>query len=97
MKRLSAMAIAAIAGTASAADFAAPVRVLGGDTPIKVESPGYACPCLADIDRDGIPDLLVGQFNGGKIRFYKGIGPGKYAAATWLQAEGATAEIPGVW
>jgi len=39
----------------------------------------------------------VGQFNKGKIRVYKGLGNMQFAAGTWLKAEGAVAEVPGVW
>ena len=77
--------------------FHPPVRLKAGGSPIRVESPGYACPCLADIDRDGKPDLLVGQFNKGKIQVFKGLGGAKFAKGTWLQAGGAAAEVPGVW
>ncbi|MBW7904954.1 MAG: FG-GAP-like repeat-containing protein [Phycisphaerae bacterium] len=93
-------ALAALAGGASlavAADFERPVRLKGGAELVRVESPGYACPCLADIDGDGRADLLVGQFAKGKIRVYKGLGDGKFAAGDWLKAEGAVAEVPGVW
>jgi hypothetical protein len=80
-----------------AAEFEPPVRLTSPDGPVRVESPGYAAPCWADIDRDGQKDLLVGQFSGGKIRVFKGLGEGKLAAGEWLQAEGAVAEVPGVW
>ena len=50
-----------------------------------------------DIDGDGKLDLLVGQFNKGKMQFFKGQGNGKFARGTWLQAEGKAAEVPGVW
>lgn len=85
------------AGIAAAADFENPIRLKGGDEFVKVESPGWAAPCLADIDRDGKPDLLVGQFNDGKIRVYKGLGGSKFAAGEWLMAGGEVAEVPGVW
>ena len=49
------------------------------------------------MDGDGKKDLLVGQFSGGKIRVYKNLGDGKLAAGDWLKAEGAVAEVPGVW
>ncbi len=81
----------------SASDFEKPVRLTGGGEPVKVESPGYASPCWADIDRDGKKDLLVGQFRQGKIRVYKNLGEGKLAKGEWLQADGKTAEVPGVW
>ena len=82
---------------AGAAEFAPPVRLHGGDQAVRVESPGYAAPCWADIDGDGKKDLLVGQFSRGKIRVYKNLGKNKLAAAKWLEADGKVAEVPGVW
>jgi hypothetical protein len=82
---------------ASEPRFQPPVRLKAGGVPIRVESPGYAAPCLADLDGDGKLDLLVGQFNGGKMRVFKGLGGGQFAAGAWLQAEGKAAEVPGVW
>jgi hypothetical protein len=81
----------------SAIEFAPPVRLKAGGVPIRVESPGYAAPCLADLDGKGKMDLLVGQFNKGKIQVFKGLGGLNFAKGTWLQAEGQVAEIPGVW
>jgi hypothetical protein len=81
----------------NAAEFEPPVRLEAEGVPVRVESPGYAAPCWADIDGDGKPDLLVGQFNGGKIRVFKNLGGGKLAAGEWLKAEGEVAQVPGVW
>jgi hypothetical protein len=81
----------------SAAEFESPVRLMVGGVPIRVESPGYASPCLADMDGDGKLDLLVGQFRDGKIQVFKGLGKGKFAQGTWLQADGKAAEVPGIW
>ena len=81
----------------SAADFESPVRLEAEGDAVRVESPGYASPCWADVDRDGNKDLLVGQFNGGKIRVFKNLGDRKLAAGEWLKAEGEVAEVPGVW
>jgi hypothetical protein len=99
MKRhlLAAAGLLCCAAWCSAVDFAPPVRLKAGGVPIRVESPGYACPCLADLSGNGKLDLLVGQFNGGKIQLFKGLGGGKFAKGTWLQAEGKPAEVPGVW
>ncbi len=38
---------------ASAAEFRPPVRLKADGVPVRVESPGYAAPCWADIDGDG--------------------------------------------
>jgi hypothetical protein len=83
--------------TARAAEFADPVRMQGGGESVRVERPGYASPCWADVDGDGKKDLLVGQFSGGKIRVFKNTGDGVLAAGEWLQASGKDAEVPGVW
>src|SRR2546427_8200046 len=61
---------------ARAADFYPPVRLKVGDAAIRVESPGYACPCWADIH--GKKHLLVGQFNQGKVQLFKHVGAEKF-------------------
>ncbi len=82
---------------AGAAEFARPVRLQGDGEAVRVESPGYAAPCWADVDGDGMKDLLVGQFRQGKIRVYKNLGNNRLAAAKWLKADGKVAQVPGVW
>ena len=77
--------------------FHAPQQLTTEEGPVRVESPGYASPCWADLDDDGLKDLLVGQFNGGKIRVYKHLGSSKFAPGEWLEAEGKIAQVPGVW
>jgi hypothetical protein len=94
---LSALLVGCALAVGSAAEFKPPVRLRADGLPVRVESPGYAAPCWADIDGDGKKDLLVGQFNKGKIQVYKNLGDGKLASGTWLKAEGAVAEVPGVW
>ena len=102
MKLLSlAVLVPFLAITASAAEFADPVQLKGGDVSVRVERPGYASPCWADIDADGKKDLLVGQFSGGKIRVYKNRGDAKgevkLDAGDWLKVDDKAAEVPGVW
>lgn len=89
--------VAAPAKATPAVSFHAPTLVTAAGTPVRVESPGYASPALADVDGDGDKDLLVGQFAGGKIHFYENQGDGNYAEGQWLQAGGKVAEVPGVW
>ena len=99
MKRrlLAALGLLCCPALCGAAEFEPPVRLKAGGSAIRVEAPGYAAPCWADLDGDGKKDLLVGQFNGGRIRVFKNQGDGKLAAGTWLRAGGNVAEVPGVW
>jgi hypothetical protein len=94
---LSALLLGGSTAFCRAADFKPPVRLMAGDAAVRVESPGYAAPCWADVDGDGKKDLLVGQFNQGKIRVFKHLGAEKFAPGKWLQADGKVAEVPGVW
>jgi hypothetical protein len=93
---LSAIVVTAL-GVGSSDEFEPPKRLMADGVPVRVEEPGWACPCWADMDGDGKKDLVVGQFSSGKIRVYKNLGDGKLAAGDWLKADGALAEIPGVW
>jgi len=99
MNRLLLAALLPVCGAArcGAAEFERPVRLTADGVPVRVESPGYAAPCWADLDGDGKKDLLVGQFAQGKIRVFKNLGAGRLAPGTWLQAAGKDAEVPGVW
>ena len=94
---LAALGLFCCAASGSGAEFEAPVRLKADGVAIRVESPGYACPCWADLDGDGKMDILVGQFNAGKIQVFKGLGGAKFGKGTWLKAEGTVAEVPGVW
>lgn len=99
MKRLLFTALFFATGSTfcGAADFEKPVRLMVGDAAIRVEDPGWACPCWADLHRDGSKQLLVGQFNQGKIRVYNHLSANQFARGQWLKADGKVAEVPGVW
>ena len=99
MKRVlfSAFLLFCLTEWCGAAEFQPPVLLKADGKAVRVESPGYAAPCWADIDGDGKKDLLVGQFNQGKIKVYKNLGDVRLAAGSWLQAGGKVAEVPGVW
>lgn len=49
--------------------FEAPVRLQAGGAFIDTEI-GHAAPWVGDFDGDGIRDLLVGQFGGGKLLIF---------------------------
>jgi hypothetical protein len=72
--------------------FDAPVAIEAGGTPINVGTGGNASPFVIDWDGDGKQDLLLGQYSGGKIRFYQNTGTNYDQAFTdfsYLQADGA--------
>ncbi len=81
--------------------FEEPVRIEAGGKVVSVDSPGYACPTMADVDGDGKEDLVVGQFRNGNMQFCKNIAAeGKapeFATAEWLKIDDARLEVPGVW
>ena len=99
MKRLFLSVVLFAGGSActSAADFEPPVRLMAGGAAIRVENPGYAAPCWADLRGDGKSYLLVGQFADGKIQVFEHLNAEKFAPGKWLKAEGQIAEVPGVW
>jgi hypothetical protein len=69
-----------------AGDLAPPVKILAGGKPINVDI-GHAAPFYADIDGRGVKDLLVGQFQGGKLRIYRNVGTSakpKFEQFTWF-------------
>ncbi|MEE9394050.1 MAG: hypothetical protein V3W41_16235 [Planctomycetota bacterium] len=77
--------------------FAKPTRMMAAEKVVRVDLPGYAAPCWADVTGDGEKDLLVGQFGEGKIKVYPGLGKGKLGAGKWLMAGGEVAKVDGIW
>jgi len=66
-----------------APELAAPVLLEAGGAVIDTPTIGHAAPFVGDFDGDGVPDLLVGQFDGGLLRIYRNLGS---AAAPALAA-----------
>ena len=68
---------------------------------IAVESPGFACPTMADVDGDGRLDLVVGQFAGGAMHLFRNVAetgePPRFTKAGWIETDGQRAKVPGVW
>jgi hypothetical protein len=81
--------------------FDAPVRIKAGDEFVKVETPGFACPTMADVDQDGKMDLVVGQFASGKMKLFRNIAADsdtpEFAEGVWIKTGDEIAEVPGVW
>ncbi len=58
---------------------------------------GHAAPLVTDFDGDGVPDLLVGQFEDGKLRVYKNTGTAKapkLEGFTWFKTGEEEGKIP---
>jgi hypothetical protein len=73
-----------------------PVAVQAGGEEINVEV-GHAAPWVADVDGDGVRDLLVGQFGGGKVLLFHNSGTNeepKLEKGVFVKAGGKDATVP---
>lgn len=76
--------------------FDTPVAIRANGTPINVGYGGNASPFIVDWNNDAKQDLLLGQYDGGKVRFYANVGThynpvfGDYA---YLQADGVDISV----
>jgi hypothetical protein len=95
-RALAAAGLLVAATQAQKIEFEKPFRVEAGGAAIDVTI-GHAAPWMKDMDGDGLPDLLVGQFGDGKLRVYKNVGT-KNAPAfkdfVFAKACGADATVP---
>jgi hypothetical protein len=77
--------------------FEAPTRLAAADGVINSgASWGHSSPWVADVDGDGVRDLVVGDFSG-LFRLYRNEGTNqapRYAKAVNLQAGDADAKVP---
>jgi hypothetical protein len=72
--------------------FDVPVALEANGGPINVGYGGNASPFVVDWNGDGRKDILLGQFDGGKVRFYENIGEDTAPAFgdfVYLQADGS--------
>lgn len=76
--------------------FEAPVRIQAGGEFIDTDT-GHAAPYLYDWDGDGVRDLLVGQFGGGKLRIYRNGGTDEspaYQTVEWFKTGDILGTVP---
>ena len=85
-----------LAGGDPAAELAPPFLVEAAGAPIDVDG-GNAAPAWHDLDGDGLPELVVGQFERGCVRVYPNVGrAGAPRFGTWhfLRAGEDLLEVP---
>jgi len=88
--------LAALSGSGSADELAAPFAVEARGAVIDVEG-GHAAPFFHDLDGDGLAELFVGQFAGGKLRIYRNVGARgapRFEDFRLFEAAGAHASVP---
>ena len=76
-------------------EFAAPFQVMANGKAISVEM-GHAAPAYADMNADTVPDLIVGQFEGGTARIYRNHGTATspvFKNFEFLRAAGKVASV----
>lgn len=74
-----------------------PRQVMIGDRPIDIQRSGHSAPCFADIDGDGLRDLIVGEYFEGRVRVYHNSGSmmePKFKDFTWIHAGSGHAKVP---
>lgn len=72
-----------------------PVRIEADGEPITTTT-GHAAPFVVDFDKDGVRDLVVGQFADGVARVYRNLGTNsapKFGGFRLLEADGTPASI----
>lgn len=72
--------------------FDPPAAIQANGSPINVGTGGNASPFMTDWNGDGKQDLLLGQYDGGKIRFYANTGSNynpTFGDFSYLQADGS--------
>lgn len=65
----------------------------------KIDVGSYGAPVMADWNCDGAKDLICGQFDSGKVRFYPNLGPDsapRFDGYSFLRADGVEITLPGI-
>ena len=84
-------------GERLATDLQLPVQIQAGGQPLDVQRDGHSAPFAGDFDGDGAIDLLVGQYEQGRLRIYRNLGTTaqpRFDAYEWLTAGGQLARVP---
>jgi hypothetical protein len=80
-----------------AADLDGPVQIMADEKPIDVQRDGHSAPFVGDFDGDGVNDLLVGEFQDGRLRIYRNLGTKaqpRFDQYEWFRAGAELGKIP---
>lgn len=90
------LVLAAPAG-AESKELRPPVPVQVAGKPLDVGRSGHSAPFVGDFDGDGKRDLLVGQFDEGRLRIYRNVGDNarpRFQDFSWFECDGKTGRVP---
>ena len=74
-----------------------PFNVCLGSTPLDTGGAGHAAPFVFDFDGDGVRDLLVGEFQQGRLRIYRNLGSNaqpRFEEHRWFMDGALAGQIP---
>lgn len=92
---MSFIVFSALVAAAAPAGFQPPFAASANGTAIQLGI-GHAAPLMKDMNGDGLADLVVGEFDGGKARVYLNSGTAqapKFTDFTLLRGGGKTAAV----
>jgi hypothetical protein len=80
-----------------ASDLDGPVQITADGKPIDVQREGHSAPFVGDFDGDGANDLLVGQFEEGRLRIYRNVGTNsqpRFDKYEWFKTGAELGRVP---
>jgi hypothetical protein len=82
---------------AEAPRFDGPFDIYDGE--LKMGVGAHGAPVMFDWNGDGNKDLICGQFDSGKVRFYRNLGPDsapRFDGYSFLRADGVEITLPSI-
>ena len=80
-----------------ASDLDRPLQITADGKPIDVQRDGHSAPFVGDFDGDGLNDLLVGEFEDGRLRIYRNLGTNsqpRFAKYEWFKTGAELGRVP---